>query len=103
MDDARGESAVVSQNTVICGVHGLAPLNAEGSDSAGVGRVVPLPHLLRMHAASGDSGVLTIDRGTSIRSVFYQDGAIVWAEHVGLAHDEPAHLAPVPARSDRSF
>jgi tRNA(Ile)-lysidine synthase len=30
-------------------------------------------------------------------------GAIVWAEHVGLAHDEPAHLAPVPARSDRSF
>ena len=31
------------------------------------------------------------------------DAAIVWAEHVGLAHGEPHAIAPLPARSDGKF
>jgi hypothetical protein len=86
MDDARGEGAVVSTTSVICGTHGLAPLQPDLSHSPVEGGVMPLPHLLRHHAVGGDSGVLTIDRGTSIRSVFFQDGAIVWAESCDPGH-----------------
>ncbi len=40
-------------------------------------------------------------RGAARVLVRTTTGTIVWAEHIGLAHDEPAELAP--ARSDGSF
>jgi hypothetical protein len=86
MGDAPGETAVVSNVTIICGAHGLAPLQPGAPGPSAAGPVVPLPQLLRSHAVAGDSGVLTIDRGTSIRSVFFQDGEIVWAESCDPGH-----------------
>ena len=86
MDDARDEGGLVSHATVICGSHGLAPLQPDESSSPAEGRIVPFPHLLRMLANARAAGVLTIDRGTSIRSVFFQDGTIVWAESCDPGH-----------------
>lgn len=48
-----------------------------------------------------DAKVPRADRATARVLVRTTDGAIVWAEHVGLAHGEPADLTP--ARSDGSF
>jgi hypothetical protein len=80
MDERNGGTSAVSTVPVICGSHGLRPVPSQASGGIHHAPVVPLPRLLCQLAAAERTGVLTIDRGTAVRSIYLKHGSILWAE-----------------------
>src|SRR4051812_21732239 len=84
MEDGN-RTAGAAAPPVICGEPGLVPWGLGATVSA-PGRVLPLPRLLVHFASSHESGVLTVDDGSSVRTVFFRDGSVVWAESSDAGH-----------------
>lgn len=58
----------------------LAPAAIGARSGHGHVRALPFPRLLRYHATIASSGILSVERGHALRSIFYDRGTIAWAE-----------------------
>jgi hypothetical protein len=68
------------------GIIGLVPRMTSTNTGEESERRVPVPHLISGHAMAGLSGVLAIERDTTLRTIHFIGGGVVWAESSDSDH-----------------
>jgi hypothetical protein len=68
------------------GMIGLVPRAYPGGAGETSNRRVPVPHVISGHALAGLSGVLAIERDTTLRTIHLIGGDVMWAESSDSDH-----------------